>query len=154
MRVGVMVTEGGPHSPDTWAEATADQIIDISADAPDTKLAEARMFREKLVEILSGHHQLVQEQERGQIDEQGHARLIHDLDVSECVDAPAAEIVETARGLSFESHFAKPETQAYLRQVLGSHFATSMHIERSWHADRHPDTDEARAFRAKYHSGV
>jgi hypothetical protein len=45
-------------------------------------------------------------------------------------------------------HFAKPEVQVALAGLIGSHFATAMDIERSWHADKNADHPEARAYRA------
>ena len=144
----IMVTDEGPHPAETWAEVTADQIIRISESAPEGLISEARVFRERLVLILTGHHDRVQQHERGQIAEAGHARLQHDLDAAGHIDGPLAEIIEAAGATSFADHFQKLEIQQYLRDLLHSHFATSMFIERSWHADRNPETSEAQAFRA------
>ena len=69
----------------------------------------------------------------------------HDL------DAMKAEIVAASVGTIFEAHFAQPDVQEHIVQVLGSHFASSQHIERSWHADRNPTTDQAKAFKAQWH---
>jgi hypothetical protein len=149
--IGVLVTDGGPHPPEAWAEVTADQIIDIAATAPDAKLAEARAFRKALVSILTGHHGKVQAHERGQIEAHGTERLSHDLDPTGHVSDPVDEIVEAAKGLSFEEHFQTPETREYLRRLVASHFATAMHIERAWHADRNPESEHAQAFRAAHH---
>jgi hypothetical protein len=45
-------------------------------------------------------------------------------------------------------HFAKKEVQAALAGLVGSHFATAMDIERSYHADKSADSQEAMAYRA------
>jgi hypothetical protein len=148
-----MVTDGGPHPPEMWAEATADQIIDISAQAPESKLQEAREFRTKLVTILTGHHDMVQQHERGKLVERGAAHLTTEIDPSQHVDDPVADVVAASRGYSFEAHFAKPEVQDYLRQTIGNHFATAIHIERSWHADADPEHEASVAFRAAHHPG-
>ncbi len=153
MQVGVMITDGGPHPPEKWAEQTASQIIDIAATAPEAKLKEAREFREKIVAILTPHHAKVQDHERGKLAA-SIERMATPLDptphIGEAVDA----IIAAAKGLSFEAHFQQPETRAYLENLIGSHFATAMHIERSWHADRNPDHPHSKAFMAAHHPGA
>lgn len=150
--IGILVTDGASnHAPEKWAEATADQIVQILESAPETRVAEARDFRGKLIDILTGHHAKVQQHERGQIDEHGSARLGHALEPAQHVEDPVSEIVEAASGYSFADHFRAPQTQEYLRNVLSSHFGTSMHIERSLHADANPDAPEAREFRQIHH---
>lgn len=149
----LMVTDGGPHSAEDWAEVTADQIIDIASTAPETRVQEALAFRSKLIGILTGHHGKVQESERSAIQSAGGDRLIAALDPSEHVEDPVKEIVAAAAGYSFADHFKKPETQGYLRRVLGSHFATSMNIEREWHARRNPAAAQSQAFLAQHHPG-
>jgi len=134
MTVGVLVTDDGPHSPADWARATADQIVDISAEAEETKIREAERFRGQLVALLTHHHERVQSSESARLADS--ARYAEPLDPSEYVDVPVREIVDLASGYSFADHFANPETQQYLRDVLASHFATSMNIERRWHAHR------------------
>lgn len=132
---GIMVTNGGPHPPEKWAEQTASQIIDIAESAPGGLLAEARTFRAKIVDILTGHHFSVQVVERGHLGLHGMARHAHPIDPSPHVDDPVAEIVEAAADTSFESHFARPEVQDYIRQTIGNHFATVIDVERKWHLD-------------------
>lgn len=136
-----------------WAEISADQIIDISARAPETKLSEATQFRQRLVELLTYHHSLVQERERDKLSKAGATHLRSELDQVPDVEDPVAEIVRLARGLSFEGHFANPQTQDYLRSLLASNFATVMHIERSLFADKNPRSRDAKAFRARHHPG-
>lgn len=149
----LLITNNGPHEPERWAEVTASQIIDISAQAPDAKLSEAKEFRDKLVTILSRHHGNVQEHERAQISIHGHARLMHDLDTDPHIADPVNEVIAASKGYSFESHFNKPETRTYLENLLSSHFASAMHIERSWHANRNSSAPEVKAFFATHHPG-
>ncbi len=151
--IGVLVTDGGPHPPEKWAEVTASQIVDdIATHAPQTGVGESQEFRDKLVAILTPHHGRVQESERGALVHVP-GRMQHDLDPTPHLSDPLAEIVAAAQGHTFGAYFTRPETQEYLRRVIGTHFATAMQIERSWHADRNPNTPEARAFRATHHPG-
>lgn len=144
MKLGVLITDGGPHPPDKWAEVTADQIIQISESAEAGKLAEARAFRDKIVKALTPHHGKVQHHERGQLKAHGDKHFASELNPLPFIEEALAEIVAAAKGLSFEAHFAKPETLKYVGDVLASHFATAQHIERAWASD---DTDAARAHR-------
>lgn len=136
MKVGVMITEGGPHPPEKWAEQTAEQIIDIVETAPEALLSEARAFRAQIVEILTVHHATVQETERNLLEASGAAHHAVPIDPSPHLADPVDAIIAAAQDKSFAEHFNKPETRAYLEQTIGSHFATAMHVERSWHRDR------------------
>jgi len=151
MRVGVMITDGGAHPPELWAEVTADQLIDISAQAPETRVAEAREFRARIVSVLAGYHAEVQRIEREALDREGCARLMLAPEESMLLDGAVNELVDAARGYSFADHFKRPEVQDYVRAVLAGHFASSVHVERSLHADANPDDERAVAFRATHH---
>jgi hypothetical protein len=149
-----LVTDDGPHPPEKWAEVTADHIIAISEQAEETKVVEAQRFREKLVDLLTRLHDSTQKNERGQLEAEGVGRLAAELDPGEeDLEGPAGEIIQLAAGFSFEDHFQKPETKEHLKNVLRSHHASQVFIERSWHADRNPDSPEAKEFHAKYHPG-
>jgi hypothetical protein len=151
MNVGILATDGGPHPPEKWAQVTASQIIDIASDAPEAKLREARVFEARVLEILTGHHSLVQEHERGGLANEGPERLATDIDTSGHVPDAVDDIISAAKGTSFAPHFAKPEVRAYVERLLHEHFHHAMHIERSWHADAHPNHPHAKAFREAMH---
>ncbi|BCP53773.1 hypothetical protein K32_23900 [Kaistia sp. 32K] len=125
----ILISEDGPHSAEQWAEVTASQIVSLEATAG----VPARKFELKVIEILEQHHAAVQVHERGKIKTEKHGRCGNAPDPSEHIEAALAEIVEAAKGTPFEAHFAKANVQAYLTNVLGQHFATSMQIERDWY---------------------
>jgi hypothetical protein len=153
MNVGCMITNGGPHPPEKWASVTAQKIIDISANAPDALYREARAFQAKIEELLVGHHRLAQEHERVALATEGPDRLVTELDTGAYVPDALDDILAAARGTSFAAHFAKPETQVYLARVLREHTHSIMHVERSWHADAHPDHEHSKAFKAVQANG-
>lgn len=132
----IMITEGGPHSAEAWAGVTAQQIIQVGETASGIPGAQARKLELRVIEILEAAHAHVQEHEQAALSEHGADRYDHPLDSGVHIDDPLAEIVAASQGTAYEAHFAKAEVQAYIRQVLGEHFATSMKIERDWHADR------------------
>lgn len=66
MHTGVMITNGGPHSADDWAISTAEHIIraiSIAEDSPNRAKLEVERRKAELaiVEILTGHHGVAQD---------------------------------------------------------------------------------------------
>lgn len=146
---GFMVTDGGPHPSDRWADLTSNTIVDTilidsnpndgSANAVAVRLAK-RELRNALFAILIGHHTGVQEKERAAnatVKKPADAalRVVAPLDPTEhmtVMDQVNAAFAVTL----FKDHFAKPEVQAVVAQIIGQHTVDVMHIERRWHHDR------------------
>lgn len=173
MRVGIMTTNGGPHPADKWALVTAGQIMEGVFGKDTAETIGARKLEIALLDILLDHHGKVQTRERGKISEHGMDRLFHPVDPREHCAAVVAEIVAEAKKIGrveiadpekpgqtktvdLGAHFEKPEVQQVLAGLIGAHFATSMDIERQWHADRNKDHPDARAFREAHtaHGGA
>jgi hypothetical protein len=164
MQVGIMVTDGGAHPPEKWARTTAYmlshdliRIDENSASQLAQELREARdHLNSKLYRILKPHHENVQGGERSALMANGSERLAK-VDISEHVnvDAVLAAVVEEAKihPLIF-AHFSQDHVKDAIRQRLAMDFATVMHIEHSWHADRNPNDPHAQAFRAAHHTGA
>ena len=53
MKSNIMITDGGPHSVEKWAEATASQVIDIAEDAAGERRAQAVKLEAAIIDILS-----------------------------------------------------------------------------------------------------
>lgn len=160
MKVGILVTDGGPHPADKWAEQSAAQIADIIHIEPDSiafneLTAQKTEFEKEVAAALTDHHDAVQKHEIAAIDEHGMDRLGHPIaPEAEHLDAAVDAVKQVASTKIFGSHFAKPEVTAFVKETLGSHFASAKHVERSWHADCNADHPQAKAFRAKYHPGL
>ncbi len=148
MLMQLMITDGGPHSPEKWAAVTVRGVIDIAETAPDALLREAREFEDKAVATLTRHHALVQDHERNGLSTEGADRLASNIDPSGHIPDAVDDIIALSKGTSFAAHFATPETREYLERLLHEHFHHSMWIERSWHANAHPDHPLSRLFRA------
>jgi len=147
MQAGVLITNGGPHPADKWAEVSADQIvalidIDDRADSPQATEARRakRRFREDLIDTLTGHHDDCIGKERGALKTHGVARY----DQSEVVDDHHPETLEAAcQAVSdaaskypvLGNHFSEGEAADVVRRILRSHMNHIMHIERGWHRD-------------------
>lgn len=164
MQVGILITNGGPHTADKWALTTTSQIMQAVFSASAAETAAARKFENALLDILSPHHDKVQKHERGKIEEHGMDRLSHAIDPRPHCDAVVAEIAAAAakadpvvvpdpdrpgemKTIDLGAHFAKADVQAALAGLIGAHFASSMDIERSWHADKNAHHPEAKAYR-------
>lgn len=149
MQVGIMVTNGGPHPADKWADMTTETILGLLVDAsPDDASPEAaaarqakRDLRPKLFSILNIHHGSVQAKEKRQLaDEVKHVLVSREhvkapLDVEQhmqVIDRVFAALAETP----WKDHFAKPDVAQIIRNIVGQHTADVMHIERRWHHDR------------------
>ena len=148
----LLITNGGPHPADKWAAISAAEICDlvqIDHQAISEAAAVARIAKPKLqsaiAEALMGHHDVVQKNERSAIEKFGSARLSHSIDprdhVPKTLDEAVKAVVVCAAASPFKTHFAKPDVIEAVTGILGSHFASAMHIERGWHADGHTIVD-------------
>lgn len=158
MKVGILVTNGGTHSPEKWAAESAAQLVDIIQINENSivfeSMTKAKTELEKSIEnILVLHHDTVKAHEITAIDEQGFDRLGHTLDPeADHLEAAVSDVQIAADNTMFGTHFRKPEVEKFIRSTLGSHFATVRQIERSTHADKHLHEPKAKAFRAQFHS--
>jgi len=155
MKVGLLITDGGPHSADKWAEATASHIVDIAGHVAGERRVAAVKLEAAIIDILEGHHSTVQNGERNAIATVGHDRLQHECSCEHhlSLDDAVAEICAATKGTPWEEDFAKPEMIENLKPLLASHLQTNMEIERGWHAARNPDTPQAQEFHAARNTG-
>ena len=144
-----MITNGGPHPADKWADMSADTIMDLiqvadDADTPEAAAARAakRSLRPVLFDIFNGHHDGVQKHERdhltrhvkgSQAREHAHSSR---LDVTQHLGV-MDELFAALDATPFAAHFAQPHVREVLKQIVGAHTANAMHVERRYHADRH-----------------
>jgi hypothetical protein len=156
MSTGILVTNGGPHSADKWAEATASHIVDIADHIAGEKRGAAIKLQAAIIDILTAHHTAVQIGERTSLQTDGHLRLQVPLDPNDhlSLDQVVADIITAAQGTPWAAEFDNPESPTHLKALLKQHFSTSMHIERSWHADRNPSAPESSQFRATHNLGA
>lgn len=143
-----MITNGGPHPADKWADVTADTIIDlivVKDDSDTPEAAEARQvkrdLRPILFDILYGHHDGVQRSERGQlasIKKHEHAckHVAKPLELHDDCHSALEEVRAALNATPFAAHFAQPAVVDILRSIIGQHTADVQHIERRWHVDR------------------
>lgn len=140
----VMVTNGGPHPADKWAETTTDAILDLiqiedDADTPQAAMARQakRDLRPVLFNIFMGHHDGVQKRERGELKSKRTSQVTARIDPTPHFEGGVIAKVEQALAATpFAAHFAQAHVHAVIHQIIGQHTANSMDIERKWHADK------------------
>lgn len=145
----LMITNGGAHPADKWAELTANTIVDTTlVDAHPDDASEAavaaraakRGLRTKLFDIFNHHYDAVQKHERGECAKckkpsDAAARVVAPHDPSHhmgVMDKVNAALVATP----FAAHFAKPEVQDVVKAIIGQFTVDTMHIERRTHHDK------------------
>jgi len=137
-----MITNGGPHPADRWAEVTTDAILGLIQVADDSDTSEATMARQAkrdlrpvLFGIFNEHHYGVQQHERGTLAKESKSTLAKTLNVAQHMTI-TQEVDAALAATPFAAHFAKPEVATVVHNIIGQHTADVMHIERRWHADR------------------
>ena len=150
----VLKTDGGPHSPEKWAVATAEHICPIDDKVDGDRLLAAKKLQTAIAEALMPHHDKVQATERGHLHAKGDDHFDNPLDPTQHLDEAMAAIIGAAKGTPWEAHFSQADVQAAIRHEVGTHFASAMDIERQIHADKHPHHPKARAYKAARHSAA
>ena len=155
MIIGILTTDNGAHSATKWAEATSTHIVSIADGISGEKKTSALKLQAAVIDLLVNAHSDVQSGERGRIA--ADPSVINTmLDAAAHVSIPQliSNIIDAGKSTPWEADMATPAFSEQLDLVLRNHLHTSMHIERSWHADSNPDTPHAQAFRSTYNAGV
>ena len=150
----ILVTNNGTHSPEKWAMITAEEIFDTNNSAlTGDRLISAQKFQLSLAEALSVHHEKVQIDE--QVKLQQDVNDIHaPFTANDYLDDVINDVITVSKGTQWEAHFAKPEVQDAVKQVVGNHFTSSQHIERLWHSDRNPTDAVAATYKTQFNKGL
>lgn len=151
-----MITNGGAHSPEKWAVESAAQITDIIV-IDENSIVRDKMQYEK-VELtdaietaLVDFHQDIQWNERDKLEQEGAEYLNAPNTVNtDHLEQAVAAVQAAADQTMFGPHFRKSEVKDFIWRTLGGHFTTVRHTERSWFADRHPDSEHTKVFRARF----
>lgn len=160
MQTGILTTNGGPHPADKWAAVSAAHIvsmikIDQNSTSPAATAARRALprFELELADALEPHHQMFQDTERKALSASNEHLGTPWVQHSE-IDEQCAAVAKLASKTPFAAHFATPEVQAVVRDILQNHIASVQHIERKWHCDRAMATnkidDHVAAFLARH----
>lgn len=143
----LLVTDGGPHPADKWADTTASEICALiqiednsdSIEAMNSRIGK-RDLEQRLFAYFMAHHTRVQGDERLLLQKIGMEHAESPLDPVQHLqsepDALDPELAAIFAGSSFAEHFGKPEVINVVNKIIVQHTGDVMHIERRWHADR------------------
>lgn len=136
MRVAILRTDHGEHSPKQWAYATASRLVEVDPSVIDDRFLDAQALQLAITRVLIQHHTDVQDIEHAGLTSNADAHLQTDIDVQAHVDAAFVDILAAARGTPWESQFQDTATQGQIRQLLATDFFTAKHIKRETYKDR------------------
>lgn len=139
-----MITNGGPHPADKWADTTTDTIMDLIQVQEDSVTPEAtaaraakRDMRPKLFAIFMDHHDGVQKAERDNVPKSLKAAAEHvEKPLEPQINDTAKQVFDLLATTPFAAHFAKLEVRTVIETIIGQHTADVMHIERRYHHHR------------------
>ncbi len=139
--VSIMVTNGGPHPADKWADTTTEALLNLIQVPDDSVTAEAaqarqikRDLRGQLFDVLMAHHDGVQKEHRKGLAKLKVCQKSKQLDVTAYMDT-ADEVLALFATTPFATHFAQEHVGDVVRQIVGQHTADVIHIERCFHSD-------------------
>ena len=134
--VAFLITNGARHSAFKWAEISANEIaglIHLEASVSQ-EVAEAKSrFTLHLRHALEPKFDACINQEIAAVAAAGDASL--GLPYALQTGDAALTVSACAIGTPFETHFALPAVQAVVSSIIGNHFASIAHIERSNYVD-------------------
>jgi hypothetical protein len=140
----VMITNGGPHPADKWADTTTESILGLIEIAEDSDTPQATMARQAkrdlrpvLFKILMEHHDKVQKHERGQLAKAKQPMVTDRYDPSHHFEGGIMAKVEQAFAATpFAGWFAEKTVRDVIYRTIGRDTVNAMHIERGYHRDR------------------
>lgn len=129
--VAFLITDYGSHSAYKWAEVGANEIgdlIQLGANvSPSVVEAKHKFIFDLRVGLEPKYASYIDASQKVNYD-----NLNRDYKVSNSVLTDAVMVVvNTSLGTPFEDHFTRLEVQLVLASIIGNHFATIDHIERS-----------------------
>ena len=137
MTARFLVTNGGPHSPETWAVATAESIFVIGPDVEGARLFQAKRLQMQIAEVLVTHHKTIQDAERAALQGDKAARIgiAYEADAAEAkaeADQIIAAMQDVLKGTPWEEQYKNPDVMQAAQTVIASHIMTLKDIERQY----------------------
>lgn len=147
VQLGIMISNGGAHPADKWAEQATEAILalleDNNPDDSSPGAVAARQAKRDLRPVLFGT--LNGCFEKVKRDEGAHLRKIKTADEAhshawgghdpEPYKAVMEVVNEALSKTPWAGHFAQPHVQAVLWSIVGQTMVDLMHIERRYHHD-------------------
>ena len=151
MQIGILITNGGPHTPEKWASACAARLVELAPSLDGAKLIAAQKLQATVAEALVSHHEASRTDVRASLaaDPDGHFAAVAHNPGSRMETALAA-VLACAKGTPWEAEFAAPANVERMRHAIGQSLVDLAHVERLHYADTNPRNAAASAYRAAY----
>lgn len=150
----LMITDGGAHPHQKWAESSAQSLFPISPMMPMERRMEAQKLQAKIALALLPHHKSMQDHERKMLFRNGYEHLASPIAHAEQMAADAlARVIAAAEGSPWEALFKEEATIERIRFCLASHFVSSVHGEREWHCHRNEKCSRSQDWLVKSREG-
>lgn len=144
-----MITNGGPHPADKWADVTTDTLVELievkeDSNTPESALARQakRDLRTALFKIFNAHHEGVQKHHREHLTKHVKGAKAASEHAGSPIDvrphmSVLVEVDAVFAESPFAAHFAQAEVKKIVHSIVGQHTANAIDVERKWHKDRH-----------------
>jgi len=128
----VLTTDGGPHSAETWALASAEQLFLSMIPAGTLRPLELQAAELRVAADLVAIYAQVQDDERNRLTN-GIADDFHtDPYLNDIVNVVKVAVA----GTKYKDHFDKQETINWVQTMCSQHIIDMQHVERLWHKDK------------------
>lgn len=153
----VMTTNNGPHSANTWAVVSGEEIVNLSpfddftgrpVDAAGNVIGmpldfkndaiAARRFQQDVVEVVAKYHQKTEAHELAQLADKAEQHLHTEVDGPVDLDACVAEIQALADATPWGDAYRAPAMVEYMRDVMLHHTKPLRLQHRHYYAHRNP----------------
>jgi len=147
----VLISDNGPHSADSWANAAAEYIFAISPDIASGRLIEAKRVQIGIAMALLPLFKSVMTAERDNLKaDEAHSDKALGVDAV-WVASVIQQIITLAQTSPWKDKLSSVEWVSQAINDVTSFLHSVQQIERFWHADTNPDNKSAKAFKATYH---
>ncbi len=140
-----MITNGGAHPADAWADHAVETMLDLiqidpasTSDAAKAARLAKRQLQPKLFEVINAKLDAVQKGEPAEVMTPD-AAMRHAMNIqiaNDDLDTFTAQVLAVLVGTPFSDHFNQPDPKAAVRSILGQCMADVIHIERRYYHDR------------------
>lgn len=153
----VMTTNGGPHTANTWAVVSGEEIVNLASsdgltgrpvDADGSVLGMpldfkndalvARRFQQDVIEAVAKYHKKAEDHELAQLADKADQHLYAEVDGPMDLDACIAEIQVLADQTPWAAAYHAPAMVEYMRDVMTHHTKPLRLQHRHYHAHRNP----------------
>lgn len=131
----VLKTDGGPHTPDTWAMASAEELFTSMVPPATMRPLDLQALQVKIAADLVALYTAVIEAERARLSTNPE-EVFTSYQIEPYLADIETIVKNAAAGSRYEEHFNKQDILIWVKNIIAQHMCDMQHIERKWHEDR------------------